>query len=136
MFDVLRDRNIRYGRSFLCFIIVCILLVCTANEKPEVEVLTYADSNNVSLIFSPGNEFYDIVSDEITVYSAIKNIVSEKPVTGRAAGSREPLNYAAICDLFILAGTCVFLFLYFFSDLATSHRFIITYIHNLDGMKP
>ena len=76
------------------------------------------------------------ISDEITVYSAIKNIVSEKPVTGRAAGSREPMNYAAICDLFILAGICVFLFLYFFSDLATSHRFIITYIHNLDGMKP
>lgn len=120
----------------LCFIIVCILVVCTSNEKPEFEKLSYSGSNTSSSITSPGNEFYDLVSDEITNYSVIKSIVSKKPVAGKNIGSREQLTYAVIGDLFILVGICVFFLIFFFRELTTSHHFIITYIHNLDGMKP
>lgn len=136
MFNVHHIKNNRYSRSLLCFIIVCILIVCTANEKPEFEKLSYSVSNNPSSITSPGNWFYDIVSDEITSYSVIKSIVSKKPVTGKTIGSRQQLTYAVIGGLFILVGICVFFLLFFFRELTTSHHFIITYIHNLDGMKP
>lgn len=136
MFNVLHIRNNRYSSSLLCFIIVCILVVCTANERPEFKKLSYADSNNASSITSPGNEFYDIVSDEITSYSVIKSIVSKKPTAGKTTGFREQLTYAVIGDLFILTGICVLFLLYFYRELTTSHHFIITYIHNLDGMKP
>ena len=136
MFNVLHIRNNRYSSSLLCFIIVCILVVCTANERPEFEKFSYASSNNVSSIASPANEFYDIVYDEITSYSVIKGSVSKKPTTGKSIGSREQLTYAVIGDLFIVTGTCVLFLLYFYRELTTSHHFIITYIHNLDGMKP
>lgn len=136
MFNVHHIRHNRYSSSLLCFIIVCILVVCTANEKSEFEKLSYSVSNNLSSITLPGNELYDIVSDEITSYSVIKSIVSKKPVTGKTIGSRQQLTYAVIGGLFILVGICVFFLLYFFRELTTSHHFIITYIHNLDGMKP
>lgn len=136
MFNVQHIRNRRYSSSLLCFIIVCILVVCTSNEKPEFEKLSYSDSNTSSSISSPGNEFYEIVSDEITSYQVIKGIVSKKPVAGKTIGLREQLTYAVIGGLFILVGICVFFLLYFFRELTTSHHFIITYIHNLDGMKP
>lgn len=136
MYNVQHIRNRRYSSSLLCFIIVCILVVCAVNERPEFEKLSYSDSNTSSSISSPGNEFYEIVSDEITNYSVIKSIVSKKPVAGKNIGPREQLTYAAIGGLFILVGICVFFLLYFFRELATSHHFIITYIHNLDGMKP
>lgn len=136
MFNVQHIRNSRYSGSLLCFIIICILVVCTANERPEFEKLSYSDSNNASSITLPENEYYDIVSDEITSYSVIKSIVSKRPTAGKTIGSRERMVYAVIGDRFILAGICVFFLLYFHRELTTSHRFIISYIHNLDGMKP
>ena len=136
MFNVQHIRNRRYSSSLLCFIIVCILVVCAVNERPEFEKLSYSDSNNASSIRSPENEFYDIVSDEITGCQVIKSIVSKKLVAGKTIGPREQLTYAVIGGLFILVGICVFFLLYFFRELTTSHHFIITYIHNLDGMKP
>ena len=136
MYNVQHIRNRRYSSSLLCFIIVCILVVCAVNERPEFEKLSYSDSNSASSIKSPENEFYVIVSDETTSYQVIKSIVSKKPVAGKTIGPREQLTYAVIGGLFILVGICVFFLLYFFRELTTSHRFIITYIHNLDGMKP
>ena len=136
MFNVQHIRNRRYSSSLLCFIIVCILVVCAVNERPEFEKLSYSDSNNASSIRSPENEFYDIVSDEITGCQVIKSIVSKKLVAGKTIGPREQLTYAVIGGLFILVGICVFFLLYFFRELTTSHHFIITYIHDLDGMKP
>lgn len=136
MFNMHHIRHNHYSSSLLCFIIVCILVVCTSNEKPEFEKLSYSGSNTSSSITSSGNEFYDLVSDEITNYSVIKSIVSKKPVAGKTIGSREQLTYAVIGGLFILVGICVFFLLFFFRELTTSHHFIITYIHNLDGMKP
>lgn len=136
MFDVKHIRNSRYNSSLLCFIIVCILFVCTANDRPEFEKLSYTDSNNASTITSPENEHYDIVSDEITSYSVTKSIVSKRPTAGKTIVSREQMVYAIIGNLFILAGICLFFLLYFHRELTTSHRFIISYIHNLDGMKP
>ena len=136
MFNVQHIRNRRYSSSLLCFIIVCILVVCAVNERPEFEKLSYSDSNNASSIRSPENEFYDIVSDEITGCQVIKSIVSKKLVAGKTIGPRERLPYAVIGGLFILVGICVFFLLYFFRELTTSHHFIITYIHDLDGMKP
>ena len=136
MYNVQHIRNRRYSSSLLCFIIVCILVVCAVNERPEFEKLLYSDSNNASSIKSPENEFYVIVSDETTSYQVIKCIVSKKPVAEKNIGPREQLTYAVIGGLFILVGICVFSLLYFFRELTTSHHFIITYIHNLDGMKP
>ena len=136
MFDVLHTRNSSYSSSLLCFIIVCILVVCAADVRPEFEKLVYAGSNNAGSITSPGNEFYDIVSDEVTGYSVIKSVVSKKSTKGRTAGSRKQLSYAVIGDLFIFTGICMLFLLYLYRELTASHYFIITYIHNLDGMKP
>jgi len=136
MFNVQHIRNNRYSTSLLCFIIVCVLFVCTVNERPELDKLSYASSNNDSAIASPENEFYDFVFGEITNYSVIKSIVSKRPAVRKTIGSRGNLTYAVIGGLFILICACTNLLLYFYRKLTTSHHFIITYIHNLDGMKP
>ena len=136
MFTVQHTGNSHYSSSLLCLIIVCILAVCAVNGRPGFEKPSYSVSNTSSYISSPENEYYDIVSDEITSYQVIKSIVLKKPVARKNVGLRERLPYAVIGGLFILASICVFFLLYFFRELATSHHFIITYIHNLDGMKP
>ena len=136
MFNMHHIRHNRYSSSLLCFIIVCILAVCTFNEKLEFEKFSYSGSNTSSSITSPGSEFFDLVSDEITNSSVIKSIASKKQVAEKTIGPREQLTCAVIGGLFILVGICVFFLLFFFRELTSSHHFIITYIHNLDGMKP
>ena len=136
MFHLLQDRNNRYCSSLLYFIVVCILVVCTADERAELKKLTYAGPNPVGAIVLPGNGLYDLVPNEITGYSAIKRIVLRKPAAGKAIGSGEVLSDAVTGGLFIFVGTCVLFLLYFNRHLTTSHHFIIAYIHNLDGMKP
>ena len=69
-------------------------------------------------------------------YSVIKNIASKNSATGRYSGFRASFDYEIVDELFLLIGTCVLFILYFYRNLATSHHFIITYIHNLDGLKP
>ena len=136
MLNVLRDRNKRYSSSLLCFIIICILAVCTANESPEFEKLSMAGSDGTGSIASPGTGFFDIVSDEIKGSTVNESIVSKKPASKRAAGFGTPFTGAAAGELFAAAGICAFFLLYFYCGTETSHHFIITYIHDLDGMKP
>lgn len=136
MFNVQHIRNRRYSGSLLYFIIACILTVCSVNARPELEKLSYASLNNFSSIASAGNEFYDIVSDEITSHSVIKSIVSKKPVARKTVGYRGQLTCIVIGNLFMITGACALFLLYFYRELTTSLHFIITYIHNLDGMKP
>ena len=62
MFNVPHIRNNRYSSSLLCFIIVCILVVCTANERAEFEKLSFAASNNIGSITSPENAFESVNS--------------------------------------------------------------------------
>ena len=135
MFNVLRDRFDRYSRSFLCFAVICILIACTGFERPEIEKLSYTVLNSVSTITAPEGEINDVVSDEITGYSVLKTAVSRNQESERIGGFGVNPAYALINGLFILAGTCVLFLLHFGRTLITSHHFIITYIHALDGMK-
>ena len=134
MFFKLNAGNHRYSSSLLCFIIVCILIVCISNERAEFEKLSYAYSNNVSSMTSSGNAFYDVLTDRITIYSFIKSVASKRPAAGKPDGSRERMICAVIGNPFILTGICVLFLLHFYRKFTTSHHFIITYIHNLDGM--
>ena len=137
MYHLLYDRKSHFSRFFLCFLFIITLVVCTAYDKSEIEKLDYTGGlNSESTISSTDSEFYEIISNEITGYSVIKNIASKNSATGRHAGFRASFDYEIVNELFLLIGTCVLFILYFYRNLATSHHFIITYIHNLDGMKP
>ena len=136
MYHLLYDRKSHFSRFFLCFLFIITLVVCTAYNKSEVENLDYTGGlNSESTISSTDSDFFEIISNEITGYSVIKNIASKNSATGRYSGFRASFDYKIVDELFLL-GTCVFFILYFYRNLATSHHFIITYIHNLDGMKP
>ena len=137
MYHLLYDRKSHFSRFFLCFLFIITLVVCTAYDKSEIEKLDYTGGlNSESTISSTDSEFYEIISNEITGYSVIKNIASKNSATGRYSGFRASFDYEIVDELFLLIGTCVLFILYFYRNLATSHHFIITYIHNLDGMKP
>ena len=136
MFRLFHDKNGHYRRFFLCFVFVIVLSVCTVYEKPELDRITYAGFGNSSSIASPENNTYDIFTNEFTGYSVVKCITSRNPASGRFTGSRTTPVYADINSLFVLIGTFVLYHIYFYRPAATSHRWIVAYIHDLDGMKP
>ncbi len=136
MYQYLCDRNKHYYRSVLFFLVICILVACTAYEKPDLEKLPYSGANGVNAITSLGNGVYDIVACESTDFSIIKNVIPRNSEKGRFTGFRTATSCTVIIYLFILISTCVLFLVCSERNLVTSHHFIITYIHNLDGMKP
>ena len=134
MLHLLCNRNNHYRRPFLCFIVICILFVCAANGSPER--LSYIGVDNASSIEAPEAELSDIATNEIAGFPVIKSAALNSIAADRFFGFRMALIYALLNYLFLLIGTSVPFFLYFYRTVVTSHLFIITYIHNLDGMKP
>lgn len=136
MLRYLCEKKSRHSSPLLFFLAVCILVVCTAYEKPDIEKLSYSGMNSVSTISSPEREICDIVAKEYTGCSVLKEAVSRKSLTGRFTGFRTSPACATVNDLFVLIGLFGIFLLAFCRDLVTSHSIIISFIHNLDGMKP
>lgn len=126
----------RYTVSVFCFIAILILAVCTLCEKPEFDKIPNPGRGSADTISSTERGISDFVTSEFGRYSALKHIISGKNETGRYAGGRALSACALYTGLVILACVSGTFLLHFFRDLVTSHRFIISYIHNLDGMKP
>lgn len=135
MYKLFRGRNGHYRKSFLCFIFICIIVVCAAYDKTEIDKLSYAEMNNTSSISSLKNEYCDIFTNEFTCYSIVKSVSSRNLVTRRFDGSKVNPAYAVITGLLVLIGTFVLFAYISIRTVSTSHRYIISYIHNLDGMK-
>lgn len=136
MFTSLHGRSSYYRRSLLCLFFICILVVCTAYDKPELDKFSCLGTSNTSSISSSVNGFYEIFTHEFAGHSCVKSISSRNPVIRRFSGSKAASAYAVISNLFVFIGTCVLIRKYFYRTVLTSHRFIINYIHNLDGLKP
>ncbi len=136
MFRLSHDKNGQYRKFFLCFIFSIVLIVCTVYEKPELDKISYAGFGNSSSITSPETDTYDIFTNEYTGYAVVKGITSRNSVAGRFTGSKTTPVYAVINSLFVLIGTFVLYHIYFLRSVSTSHRWIVAYIHDLDGMKP
>ncbi len=135
MLNLSLDRSVRYSRSFLYLIVICILVVCTVNERPEFEKLAYIGSDNLSSVATPGNGSYDTVLNKTTKLSITTSSDSKSFSAVRRFGSRVSPACALTGEFFIpTASNGLFLFS-LYRDLASSHRFIIAYIHDLDGMK-
>lgn len=136
MFKLFPDRSSHDRRSLLCFIFICVLAICFAHEKPEFDQLTVEKTNRSSTIVFPENDFQDVFTNELSGYSVVRYISSrntelEKPVNVKAS-----LLYAAVNSLIVLTGTFVLFHICIYRFVVTSHQFIISYIQNLDGMKP
>ena len=136
MFKLFHEKNGHYRRSFLCCIFAFVLIICTAYEKPEPDRISYSGFGDSGSITSPGTNTCDIFTNEFTSYSVVKCITSRNSEIGRFAGSRTASAYAIINSLFVLTGTFVLSHIYFYRSASTSHRRIVAYIHDLDGMKP
>lgn len=136
MFGIFHGRSSHYRKSFLCLFFAIVIFVCTAYEKPELDRLVYAGRNNTSSVTSLKNDVDDVITNEFTGYSVVKCISSRKSVTGKFAGSRVNSLYAVLNSLFVLAGIFVLLCISSRRPILTSHRLIIAYIHDSDGMKP
>ena len=136
MLRYLCEKKSRHSSPLLFFLAVCILVVCTAYEKPDLEKLSLSGMNNASAISSPETEVSDIVAKEYSGCSAIKEAASRNSVTGRFAGFRTSPACVAANDLFVFIGLFGIFLPLFRRELVTSHSIIISFIHNLDGMKP
>lgn len=130
------DNKKRYTGSVFCFIAILILAACTICEKPEFDKILNPGRGSADTIFSPERGISDFVTSEFGRYSVLKHIVSGKNEAGRFTGGRAMSAGILFTDRVILACVSGTFLLHFFKDLVTSHRFIISYIHNLDGMKP
>ena len=136
MLNLSLDRSIRYSRSFLYIIVICILVVLTVNERPEFEKLSYIGSNHVSSVASPENGFYDTVLNKTTKFSITTGSDSRSLSAIRRFGSGLSPVCALAGEFFIPSASNGLFLLSLYRDLIASHHLIITYIHNLDGMKP
>ena len=95
MYHLLYDKKSHFNRFFLCFLFIITLVVCTAYDKSEIEKLDYTGVlNSESTISSTDSEVYEIILNEITGYSVIKNIASKNSATGRYSGFRASFDYA------------------------------------------
>lgn len=138
MFKLFSDRSSHDRRSLLCFIFICVLAICIAHEKPEFDQLTVEKTTRSSSIVFPENDFHDVFTNELSGYSVVRYISSRNAEIGKPVKVKASPLYAAVNSLTVLTGTFVpfHIYSYIHRFVVTSHQIIISYIQDLDGMKP
>lgn len=136
MIKLFSDRSSHDRRSLLCFVFVCVLAICIAHENPEFDQLTFERTDCSSTFVFPENGFQDVFTNEISGYSVVRYISSRNTELGKPVKVKAVPLYAVVNGLIVLTGTFVLFQIYFYRSVVTSHQFIISYIHDLDGMKP
>ena len=125
-------------KFFFLISVICMIAFFIPYEEPGFERLSYekpADSCSIRLVSSPIAELRAVTHDEYSRSAVVKNNVSESRDSGKESSSRGQITViAGIPWVFVCIYTLFFLF--FCKTIVTHHRFIITYIHDLDGMKP
>ena len=96
MYHLLCDKKSHFSRFLLCFLFIITLVVCTY-DKSRIEKTAYTGGlNSKSTISSTDSAFYEIISNEITCYSVIKNIAAKNSTTRRYSGFRASFDYAIV----------------------------------------
>lgn len=136
MLTLPRSKNTRFKISFLCVLFICIFIACAAYGQSEIENFSCGNPGGASAVLSLEKGFPDIAADENTGSDILKDINSGNARTGRTAGSGSSPAFAAVHAFFVFAVISILYCLRFFETAIPGSLFIITYIHNLDGMKP
>ncbi|MBO6214704.1 MAG: hypothetical protein J6N76_04115 [Lachnospiraceae bacterium] len=136
MFRLFYSRSGHYRRIFLCLFFVLVLTLSAACDSSEHDRAEYVGLGHSSSIETGENDLSDFITNEFSGYSLVKYISAKNPVTGKLSGSRTASSYTVISLLLMLICAFALCNIYFSRPVLTSRHFIISYIHDLDGMKP
>lgn len=111
--------------------IVCALNADVSSNQPT----NYASADTHLTIQSADPVYHEIISEERTGITVIKEALSRGIRSRRASTAKSGIENAIA--VFLLTLIFCYAFFQLFSDktIPCSHLIIITYIHNLDGMK-
>ena len=129
----------RFARSFFYAVAICVLIVFTVYEDPDFTKLSFDGTFETCTIGTPSapeSEMCASSADVLKGLGVLKEAVSKGIGTGKNASVNRQIILASSGIFFALICACAFLFFWFSETIITSRRFIITFIHDLDGMKP
>lgn len=121
--------------------IIFILVILTAlflgamNVDAEGVNYTPISSASESTITAQKGIICEIASDECLRTVMLKEVISRNTNPGKNSYSGNNLEYVSVEPAFALVCLCVFFLLLSFWTVSYSQFFIISYIHDLDGMK-
>ena len=125
----------KYDISFLCLIIICILFISCASNEYEFGVESDGGIGSVSLLTTLPDEMSDIITNDFSGLELVKSLISRDSKTSRFLGARS-LYIGSVITLISALFSISYIYLSLYENINSSNRFIIRYIHNLDGMKP
>ena len=124
-------------RILLWLTVICLALSCTVYERTEFQKLSYESFSGISFLSSENKDLCYAVTNEIRGLTVIRGLIARSRGALRRAWERAGSFDLAI-DNCISLFICAFVFfcLHYRKFEITSHYFILSYIQDLDGMKP
>lgn len=119
----------------LIFLIVGILVVCSAGFEADFYNTQVSGIGSESSISDIQSEPSPIITNELSSITFIKNVITRNSGTNRVVNTRSPFILDVVNLLFLFFGMYAFYHICVYKSINSSNRYIITYIHNLDGMK-
>ena len=127
-------KNHLYSRVLIVALFTAMVL-CALNSDYEAPQIFYSNTTNTDSFVSLSDVTPEIASNEQVGVSMLREIITRCFNNFRLPRLRSVLGYALLFA--ILAFLCRSIYSQFFvsETVLSSHHFIITYIHDLDGMK-
>ena len=128
----IRKMNIRTLLAQAAFLSLLIYVLSTGMS--DISLCSYTSSEADAAI-NVLRAVQEIVYSETEGTSASQEVISGKSVPQKLIGGRNYAEPLASVPFFLRTGICRLLQSYSCKTIVSSHRFIILYIHDLDGRK-
>ncbi|MBQ9437748.1 MAG: hypothetical protein IJU50_05400 [Lachnospiraceae bacterium] len=102
----------------------------------EVRKFSHTNTASEDLLFVPRAAIHEIASCETPGETTLRETANRNANTGKLSFSRTNNENAFSALLFSFLCLCFSILFFCSQNISNSHQFIISYIHNLDGMKP
>lgn len=125
----------KYNIFFLSIIIIAVLLASVTSG--EYEDNSYKGVlRSTSAISNVSDDVSLLMSEESSITLVVKNALNRIIGLSKSQGTRSLFAFSIICVISLC--TCMYAIYRYciYKSILSSNRFIIAYIHNLDGMKP
>lgn len=136
MLKIIQSIKKQYTTAIFSLIVLCSFFICALNADVSSNTPSNcAPADAHSTIQSADPVYHEIISEERTGITVIKEILSRGNRTRRASTARGGIENAIAVFLLTLIFCYASFQLFSNKTIPCSHLIIITYIHNLDGMK-
>ena len=125
----------KYNIFFLSIIIIAVLLASVTSGEYEDNCYKGV-LRSTSAISNVSDDVSLLMSEESSITLVVKNVLNRIIGLSKSQGTRSLFVFSIISVISLCACMYAFFCYCIYKSILSSNRFIITYIHNLDGMKP